>query len=133
MIATQQQSNRYFAPCFVPPKGTKPSVTTTDLLEKSVFVISLERPAGSGRITSSRDLTLNGILEIIDLLRKPLAIRRIKGETLSESDASSLKVLNDIRRLFEVPRVGELLEVVQAVEEAKRILANRKHGKASDY
>lgn len=133
MLAMQQQSNRYVEPRFEAPRAAKPSVTATDLLEKSVFVISLERPAMSVRITSSRDITLDGMVEIIDSLRKPLAIRRIKGETLSDSDAVTLKLLNDMRKSFETRREGESLDVVQAVDEAKRILAGKKHGKASNY
>jgi hypothetical protein len=133
MLAMQQQRNRYVVPRFEVPRAAKPAVSATDLLEKSVFVISLERPAMSVRITSSRDITLDGVLEIIDELRKPLAIRRIKGEALSESDAMTLKLLNDMRKSFEARRDGEPLEVVEAVDEARRILASKKHGKASNY
>ncbi len=142
MIATQQQGKRYVVPHFASSKTVKPAVTATDLLErsvfdlleKSVFVVSLERSATTSvRITSSRDLMLDGMLEFVDTLRKPLAIRRIKGEVLSAREAISLKLLNDMRRLFEEPRDGESPEVEQAVEEAKRILARRKHGKAPNY
>lgn len=129
-LATQQRSESY-RPVRFSSSSAVASLTAVSSLRESVVFFVEPRLGQSARIRSSFDVGFGDLDEVIDVLRAPLALRRIRGETLSAAENALLDLLNQLRRSEHEHGYTEPIDVAQAVQEAQQILARARHAKSS--
>jgi hypothetical protein len=118
MLKTEHRAEEYVLPSF---QREKRESGPSDILEH-VYAITVKPGENSLRIVSSRDFSLESSLEEIERIRKPLALRRIKGEALSKAENAFLRSMDSVLAMLLEPQEKEPEEVRYALEYAKKIL-----------
>jgi hypothetical protein len=128
MLQTAHRSNTYRSPKFVFRHTISRPRGYSQIFARCTPIVEISVESNPVRIDNADDFSLEEFLRYVEPLRNELAYRRLMDEPLSRKEQLVLTILNLLlSELFQKPS-PEPPAVTQAVEEAKLLLHQMKHG-----
>lgn len=128
MLQTEHQHMRYTLPRFAVERSSTRPRGYSEIFARSCRVIEISIQNEPIRIDDSGELPVEELMALYEPIRHDLALRRLKGEPLSQREQLVLEIFNKLLDIFLERPKKEPPEVTQAVEEAKLLLYELENG-----